>query len=237
MIEINDLHKQFGKLKVLNGVNLNLEKGSCVSLLGPNASGKTTLLKIILGIVRPSQGTVTLNGINALKDFRCRDFIGYMPQIGRYPDTMRVGQVVDLLKSLRKPMDGYDDELIEAYGLNQIYHKSIGSLSGGTRQKVSACLAFLFRSQILILDEPTAGLDPLSSEILKEKIQKEAGEDRLIIVTSHILSDLQDVSSHVVYLNEGEVVLFETLQQLLERTNERTLPKAVAAIMKNLIYA
>jgi Cu-processing system ATP-binding protein len=232
MITIRNLKKKFGRMEVLKGIDLQLGAGSCISLIGPNASGKTTLLKTILGIVKPDSGELLVGNENALEGYRYREQIGYMPQIARYPDNMTVGQVIDLLKSLRAPVAGYDEELIATYKLNEIYDKPLRALSGGTRQKVSACVAFLFKTPILILDEPTAGLDPLSAELLKEKIRKEAASDKLIIVTSHILSDLEDISTHVVYLHEGKIVFFETINEILNRTGEKSLSQAVAHIMK-----
>ncbi|HEX5002471.1 MAG TPA: ABC transporter ATP-binding protein [Bacteroidia bacterium] len=233
MISIGQLCKRYGKLPVLNNISLELNAGSCISLIGPNASGKTTLLKIILGIVRPDSGTIGVAGTNALEGYRYRENIGYMPQIAKYPDNMRVGQVINLLKSLRPSGIGYDEELYTTFRINEISNKPLRSLSGGTRQKVSACLAFMFKAPILILDEPTAGLDPLSAELLKAKIKKEAGADKLIIVTSHILSDLEDISTHIVYLHEGKILFHETISEILKRTRTTSLSLAVAEIMRN----
>jgi Cu-processing system ATP-binding protein len=106
------------------------------------------------------------------------------------------------------------------------------TLSGGTRQKVSAALAFLFDPEVLILDEPTAGLDPLSSEILKEKILKEKRKNKLILITSHILSDLDELTTHIMYLQEGKMEFFKEIDQLREETGELKLGKAIARIMK-----
>jgi len=232
MINIGGLKKNYGKLQVLKGVDLALDAGSCISLIGPNASGKTTLLKSILGIIKPTDGTISVMGTDALVGFKYREQIGYMPQIAKYPENMSVGEVIGLLKSLRPHVHIYDEELIGLFRINEIMHKPLMSLSGGTRQKVSACLAFLFSTPILILDEPTAGLDPLSSEILKEKIRKESRDNKLIIVTSHILSDLEDISTHIIYLHEGLILFHETVEQILRRTNENGLSMAIAHIMR-----
>jgi Cu-processing system ATP-binding protein len=107
------------------------------------------------------------------------------------------------------------------------------SLSGGTRQKVSAALAFLFDPNILILDEPTAGLDPLSSEILKEKIISEKEKGKLILITSHILSDLEELTTDVLYLQDGREIFFKSLGDLKQETGEEKLSKAIATIMRN----
>ena len=128
--------------------------------------------------------------------------------------------------------DKIDEELIEKFDLKKIFDKPMRTLSGGTRQKVSAALAFLFDPGVLILDEPTAGLDPLSSEILKEKILKEKSKNKLILITSHILSDLDELTTHIIYLQEGKLEFFKEIDQLREETGELKLGKAIARIMK-----
>src|SRR6186713_3586315 len=146
---------------------------------------------------------------------------------------MTIAQVFDMLKDIRKKdTTTTDEELSHAFQLDRIMHKRMHTLSGGTRQKVSAALAFLFNPDVLILDEPTAGLDPLSSEILKEKILKEKGKNKLILITSHILSDLDELTTHIMYLQEGKLEFFKEIDQLREETGELKLGKAIARIMK-----
>ena len=161
-----------------------------------------------------------------------REHIGYMPQTGRYPDNMRVEQVFSLLKKLRKSPQSADEELIEQFALREIFHKPMYTLSGGMRQKVSAALAFLFNPAVLILDEPTAGLDPLASEYLKQKIIQEKKKGKLILITSHILSDLDDIATDVLYVMEGKIQFFKTLEAVKAETSEARLASAIASIMK-----
>ncbi|MBL7930283.1 MAG: ABC transporter ATP-binding protein, partial [Bacteroidia bacterium] len=170
MIQVNNIIKDFGKLRVLNNVNLSCNKGECIALIGPNGCGKTTLIKSILGMVIPTSGEITFNGKNIRNDFSYRNQIGYMPQIGRYPDNMKVGQIIEMIRNIRNSNVTADEDLLKEFKLETIFNKRMRTLSGGTTQKVSATLAFLFNPDVLILDEPTAGLDPLASEILKEKI-------------------------------------------------------------------
>lgn len=234
MIRIENINKRFKKLQALDQINASFEKGQVVSLIGPNGSGKTTLIKSILGTVRPDSGKIFVNGspINGDPDYRSQ--IGYMPQIGRYPDNMRVGQLFRMMKNIRKvPDDALDTELIAKFNLHAIFEKPMRTLSGGTRQKVSAALAFYFDPAILILDEPTAGLDPLSSEILKEKIMREKKENKLILITSHILSDLDELTTHIIYLQEGKMIFMKDIGSLRRETGEDKLGKAIARVMRD----
>jgi len=233
MITIEHLTKSYRKFKALDDINLSFERGQAISLLGPNGSGKTTLIKSILGLVIPESGTIKIAGREIKTDWEYRSQIGYMPQIGRYPENMTIGQVIKMLKEIRKDCTHYDEELIELFNLPAQQNKTMRSLSGGTRQKVSACLAFLFSPDIFIMDEPTAGLDPVSSEILKEKIAKECANGKLILITSHVLSDLDEIASHVVYLQDGKLKLYNTIDELKFLTGEEKLNKVIASIMKN----
>ncbi len=232
MINIQHISKKFGKFQVLKDINLNLNGGECIALIGPNGSGKTTLIKAILGMVVPSKGHILFNGQDIHNQWAYRNEIGYMPQIGQYPENMTIGQVFDLMKDIRKmPEDKLDYELYHSFGIPELLNKRMGTLSGGTRQKVSACLAFLFSPKALVLDEPTAGLDPLSTEILKEKIKKEIGKNKLIIISSHVLSDLDDMVSQIIYIQEGNLLFHKSLNQLKEDTGADKLSKAIAQIM------
>lgn len=161
MIKIKNIRKRFKKLQALSDINAEFNKGQVISLIGPNGSGKTTLIKCILGLVKPDEGSIYFNEVAVAEKVAYRKYIGYMPQIGRYPDNMKIGQLFDMLKNIRKSEKPLDEELYYKFKLDTILDKSMKTLSGGTRQKVSAALAFLFDPEVLILDEPTAGLDPL----------------------------------------------------------------------------
>lgn len=233
MIRIDHIKKRFKKLQALDDVTASFTKGQVVSLIGPNGSGKTTLIKCILGMVKPNSGKIIFDGTAINGDFEYRRNIGYMPQIGRYPDNMKVGQLFKMLKHIRCIEDkDIDNDLVIKLNLPDIYDKPMRTLSGGTRQKVSAALAFLFNPDVLILDEPTAGLDPLSSEILKEKIIAEKNKNKLILITSHILSDLDELTTHIMYLQEGKMQFLKDMQTLQDETGETRLGKAIARIMK-----
>jgi Cu-processing system ATP-binding protein len=233
MIKIENIQKRFKKLYALSDINAEFTKGQIVALIGPNGSGKTTLIKSILGLVRPDSGTIYFNSIPTTENVEYRRHIGYMPQIGRYPDNMKIGQLFKMIKNIRSQSGRIDEELYYKFKLDTILDKSMSALSGGTRQKLSAALAFLFDPEVLILDEPTAGLDPLSSEILKSKILSEKEKGKLILITSHVLSDLEEFTTHIMYLQEGRKIFFKTLADLQAETGEEKLGKAIAFIMKN----
>lgn len=233
MIEIKNTYKKFGKLEVLNDVNLNFKKGECIALIGPNGCGKTTLIKCILGMVIPTQGDILFKEKSILNQFQYREQIGYMPQIGRYPDYMTVGQIIEMIKKIRNSKQDLDEDLIREFEIEKIVNKRMRTLSGGTTQKVSAVLAFLFNPDVLILDEPTAGLDPLASEILKEKIIKEREKGKLILITSHLLSELDDMITQIIFMQEGKVHFHKTIDDLLQSTNEQKISKAIASILKS----
>lgn len=232
MINLHHVHKKFNKLQALDDVSLELKAGKGYALIGPNGSGKTTLIKSILGMVVPTSGEILFDGKSIYRDWKYREKIGYMPQIGRYPDNMRIGQLVDMMKNIRQDNPKIDEELIDAFKLYKIYDKRMHALSGGTRQKVSAALAFLFSAPVLILDEPTAGLDPVSVEVLKEKILHEKRMGKLMIISSHILSDLDELTSDVVYLFEGKIQYNNSIESLKEETQENRLGKAIATLIR-----
>ena len=231
MISLKNLSKKFGKLQAVNDITFDLIPGQSYALIGPNGSGKTTLIKMILGMVIPASGEIIVDGQSISKSWLYREKIGYMPQIGRYPDNIEIGQLFDMIKNIRRSVHSLDEELIRSFQLDSVLKKQMRTLSGGTRQKVSAALAFLFNPPILILDEPTAGLDPVSVEILKDKIQREKESGKLMIITSHIMSDLDDLSSELIYLFEGKIVYNNQLSRLKEETGHDRLGKAVSKII------
>jgi Cu-processing system ATP-binding protein len=233
MILIQKIQKHFKNLEALHQVDADMQKGQVISLIGANGSGKTTLIKTILGLVKPDSGIISFNGVPINEKVDYRKSIGYMPQIGRYPENMKIGQLFSMIRNLRQDQKQVDMELYHAFKLDTITDKNMKALSGGTRQKVSAALAFMFDPEVLILDEPTAGLDPLSSEILKEKVIKEKQKGKLILITSHILSDLEEITTHIMYLQEGKLMFFKPLGELQEETGETKLSKVIAYYMKH----
>lgn len=235
MITFNGISKRFGKLQVLDDVHLTCKKGECIALIGPNACGKTTLIKTLLGMVLQDKGTVLYNGQDTQNQVLYRQHIGYMPQIGRYPQNMTIGQVINMIKDIRKSSVQYDEDLMSAFSLPSMWNKQMGALSGGTTQKVSATLAFLFQPETLILDEPTAGLDPIAAEILKEKIIQEKKNGKLTLITSHMLSELDDLITEIVFMQDGKIAFHKPVDQIRNETGEEKISKAIAGILKKRV--
>ena len=235
MIEIKNLTKKFNKFTALNQVNIRFNDGHSVALIGPNGCGKTTLIKCILGLNVVEDGDILVNNESVKEHYLYRKNIGYMPQIGRYPENMTIAQTIQMIKDTRKVSENeLDTELLEAFELKSIFDKKMRTLSGGTTQKVSAVLAFLFNPNIIILDEPTAGLDPLASEILKNKIIKEKNKGKLIIITSHLLSELDDIVSEIVFMNEGKVIVHQSVEELMNERKTEKISESIISILKEM---
>ena len=230
MITIKNLNKSYGKLHVLHNINLQLEKGQCIGFVGPNGCGKTTLMKCILGLATPQSGEVIVNGMNIQDNPSYRQHIGFMQQNSCFPENMSVRETFKTIEDVRSTNVTLDKELYEAYAIDKIAEKKTKTLSGGTSQKVNAALAFLFNPDILILDEPTASLDPLAANILKEKIVKE--KDKLVFITSHILSELEGIVTHIIFMGEGHILFFKPVDELLKETQQDNVSQAVMYYLK-----
>ena len=232
VVSARGVNKRYGKLHVLQGLDLDVERGQVTAVIGPNASGKTTFNKILLGLVRPDSGEVLIDGHRLDGSAAYRAHIGYMPQAARFPENLCAYDVFRLLADLRGALAGRDEQLIDEFALGAVLHTPIRTLSGGMRQRVNAALAFLFCPTLLLLDEPTAGLDPISSGTLKDKIRQERAAGRTFILTSHVLSELEELADRIAFLLEGRVQFSGTQAELKALTGEGTLERAIAHLMR-----
>jgi Cu-processing system ATP-binding protein len=231
MIQISSLSKRFGRVEVLRGVDLRIARGHVVGLVGPNGAGKTTLIKTILGLTHADSGAIRIDGEPIGDDVSYRAHIGYMPQIARFPENLSAAELFAMLGDLRGASTSLDEELVTKLGLESQLDRPLRVLSGGTRQKVNACLAFLFHPKTLILDEPTAGLDPLSSAILKDKILAARAAGTTVVITSHIMSELEELCDDVAFLLDGVVRYMGPVRELTSTTRQVNLERAIAALM------
>jgi len=230
MIEIKDLHKKFGKLTVLENLDLNINEGGIFAILGPNGSGKTTLIKSILGMVIPNSGEIKIDGASILKQSNYRNQINYLPQIANFPTNLSVKELIAMVKNLR-PKKADEKPLIQLFGLDPFLNKKLGNLSGGTKQKVNLVLTFMFDSDLIILDEPTTGLDPISLIHLKEIIQKEKEKGKTLLITTHIMSLVEEIADEIVFLLDGNIHFKGSVEKLKNQTNQTNLEHAIAHLI------
>jgi Cu-processing system ATP-binding protein len=232
VIEARRITKTFGTLRVLDDLSLSIRPRRITGLVGPNAAGKTTLAKIILGLTKADSGTLEIDGTRIGADDAYRSHIGYMPQMARFPENLSARELFEMLTDLRRPTQPVDEDLVERFNFAGALDKPIRTLSGGTRQKVNAVIAFLFRPDLLILDEPTAGLDPVSSGILKDKIFAEKAAGTTFLLTSHIMSELDELADDIAFINEGKVAFVGALAEIKRITRQSNLERAIAEMMK-----
>ncbi len=230
MIQIQNLTKTFTKNVVLNHININLDQPGVTAILGPNGSGKTTLIKCILGMVIPQKGTITFNGEDVRGKWKYREHIAYLPQIARFPENLTVAEVLEMVKKLRT-QSTRDKQLIEYFELTPFLFKRLSHLSGGTRQKVNLVLALMYDTPVLFMDEPTAGLDPVALIKLKELIQELKTQGKRIMITTHIMSFVEEMADQIVFLLEGNIHFNGTLKTLKETYRESQLENAIAQIL------
>jgi len=230
MIQIKNLYKKFGKLVVLDDLNLDLKEGGIFAILGPNGSGKTTLIKSVLGMVIPNKGEIKINDKNILGKWAYRNDINYLPQIANFPSNLKVVELINMIKNLRAKKAN-ETELIQKFGLTSFLNKRLGDLSGGTKQKVNLVLTFMFESDLIILDEPTTGLDPIALILLKKIIQKEKEKGKTILITTHIMSLVEEIADEIVFLLDGNIYFKGSLKELKEQTHQTNLEQAIADLI------
>lgn len=231
MIEIQGIKKNFGKLEVLKGFDFSLSEGKITAVLGPNGSGKTTFIKSILGLVIPDEGKILFDGKSISKKWKYRRDIGYLPQIARFPENLKVYELIALIEDIRGEK-GHSAELIEQFDLKGVMKKKLRQLSGGTRQKVNIVLTFMFDCTLYILDEPTSGLDPIAMIRLKDLILEKKNSGKTFLLTTHIMSLVEEIADQLIFLLEGQVYFRGTHGEMLKSEKEENLERAIAKILE-----
>ena len=229
---VRGLTKSYGRHQVLHGIDLEIARGAVTAIIGPNGAGKTTLNKALLGLVRPDGGTIYFDGVDTRGEITHRARIGYMPQAARFPENFSARDVLTLLRDLRGTQQSRDETMVTAFALDAFLDHPVRALSGGQRQRLNAAAAFLFSPELLLLDEPTAGVDPVASGIFKDKIRQVRQDGRAVVITSHILSELEELADTIVFLLDGRVRWSGPLASLLDSTQASSLERAIARLMQ-----
>jgi ABC-2 type transport system ATP-binding protein len=238
MIKVTDLTKDYGQRRAINKLNFSIEKGEIVGFLGPNGAGKTTTMRILTGYMPPSSGTVEIGGYDIFDDsIKARQIIGYLPEtVPLYPD-MTVFDYLKYMAELRnvKNVDERIDEVLELVHLEERSESLISKLSKGMRQRVGIAQAIVHKPEVLILDEPTIGLDP-SQIIDVRKLVKELGKEHTVLISTHILSEAQQVCDRVIIINKGQIVAEDTTENLQSKlTGSHKVNLKIKGEIKNVL--
>ena len=218
MIQITDLYKSYGDVKALQGVSFKVEPGEIVGLLGPNGAGKTTIIKTLTGYLQPDSGTVSVGGLDILSHTReIQAQIGYLPESAPLYPELNVQTYLQMMANLRNiPEDQqlqYISEAVYAVGLENYLTRPIGQLSKGYRQRVGLAQAILHKPKLLILDEPTVGLDPTQIVEIRHLIKRLA-EHSTVLFSTHILPEVEAVCDRVIIIMRGQIKADSRMQDL-----------------------
>ncbi|MEM8846101.1 MAG: gliding motility-associated ABC transporter ATP-binding subunit GldA [Bacteroidota bacterium] len=215
-ITVSNITKIFGSQKALNQVSFSVDKGEVVGFLGPNGAGKSTMMRILTTYYRADEGEATVNGHNVLSAAReVQKSIGYLPEHNPLYLEMYVREYLFYNANVYKVAKSRIDEVIEQTGLTPEANKKIGQLSKGYRQRVGLATALLHNPEVLILDEPTTGLDP-NQLIEIRKLIREIGKEKTILLSTHIMKEVEAVCDRVIIINKGELVADKPLNELRE---------------------
>lgn len=220
MIEVKNITKSYGNIKALNGVSFRVETGEIVGLLGPNGAGKTTTLNIITGVLLPDQGEVTVEDRSMGSYPReIKQMIGYLPEENPLYDNMLVEEAMRFAAELKglTPVQFGDQigRIVRSTGIKEIYYRPISTLSKGLRQRVGLAQALIGDPKVLVLDEPTEGLDPNQRQEIRNLITS-LGKDRTIILSTHVMQEVEAICERVVIVNKGELVTSSTVAAITQ---------------------
>jgi Cu-processing system ATP-binding protein len=231
MLTAKNINKAFGKIQVLKGIDFTAAEPGIYAILGPNGSGKTTLIKAILGMVIPDKGDIQIDGVSVLGKTDYREHIDYLPQIANFPGNIRVKELIQMIKEMRPNLVTREKELIELFGIEQFLKHKIANLSGGTKQKLNIVMALMFDSPLVVLDEPTAGLDPVALIRLKDLLLDEKKKGKIILMTTHIINLVDDLADSIVFILEGKIYFEGTKADLKSERHEQNLERLIADLL------
>ena len=227
MIKLENVTKKYGKMEALRGITFEVKEGEIIGLLGPNGAGKTTTMNIITGFIEQTSGSVTVDGINMQKKPReAKKIIGYMPEgVPLYGElTVRefIKYMAEIKRVPKKEINLNIEKVIEDTGLEEVQNKLTRNLSRGYKQRVSLAGALVSNPKVIILDEPTVGLDPKQVREIRELIKK-LGKEHTVILSSHILSEVSQICNKVIIMNKGEVVAIDTPENLERKVSNKNI--------------
>jgi len=222
MLQVENLYKTFGDVRAVDGVTFNIKRGEVVGLLGPNGAGKTTTMRLITGFLKPDSGSITVDNVSALeRPQEAKEVIGYLPENAPSYHDMEVTEFLNYVASLRKVARGQQashlTEAIELCGLQEVVGRPIGELSRGFKQRVCLAQSLIHKPKLLILDEPTTGLDPHQIQEIRGVI-KNIGKERTVILSTHIMQEVQAVCNRAFIIAKGKLVGQGTLEELLKKS-------------------
>ena len=216
-IEISNLTKNFGDLTALDDVTVSLEQGQIVGLLGPNGSGKTTLIKILNGLLQPTSGSVTINGY--APGVETKKVVAYLPDRNALPDYMTASQLMDIYEDFFEDFDRLKAEaMVDDLGINR--SQTMKKMSKGTKEKLQLCLVMARQAQVYLLDEPIGGVDPATRDYILRTIISNYNENAVVLISTHLISDVESVLDDVVFLKDGRVVLHKAADEIREEKGE-----------------
>ena len=216
-IEISNLTKKFGDLTALDDVTVSLEQGQIVGLLGPNGSGKTTLIKILNGLLQPESGSVTING--SAPGVETKKVVAYLPDRNALPDYMTASQLMDIYEDFFEDFDRQKAEsMVDDLGINR--KQTMKKMSKGTKEKLQLCLVMARQAQVYLLDEPIGGVDPATRDYILRTIISNYNENAVVLISTHLIADVESVLDDVVFIKDGRVVLHKAADEIREEKGE-----------------
>ncbi len=227
MIEVKGLSKKYGNFLAVSDVNFSIKKGEVIGFLGPNGAGKSTIMNILTGYLSLSEGEVSVDGFNIMENpEEAKKRIGYLPEIPPLYTDMKVREYLDFIYDLKKvkfPKKAHINEIMKLIKIDHVQNRLIKQLSKGYRQRVGLAQALVGNPDVLILDEPTVGLDPQQIIEIRNLISR-LGKNHTIILSSHILSEIQAVCKRVIIINKGQIIADDTAENLSDRiSTDRSL--------------
>ena len=221
-IEVQSVTKSYETQLALNEISFSASKGEIIGLLGPNGAGKSTMMKILTGFILPTKGTVFVSGINVLKNpIEAKAHIGYLPEQNPLYEDMYVKEYLQFQTSIFKVPKEAIETVVNTVGLKPEVHKKIGQLSKGYQQRVGIAAAIIHNPDVLVLDEPTTGLDPNQIQEIRTLI-KELGKDKTILFSTHIMQEVEAVCDRVIIIKKGELLVDKPIKEL-KKSNEQTI--------------